>query len=436
MEWLDKVVQTFAGYAVRWRTRGGLFRIGAVLLLISWQIQSALKLPVTWLFVAAPLIALLWLVAWLIGSGRLPIPRGGKTIVLAIDLEVEVERNFGRIFQSLVTTIADLQLSQPMRLRRIDPAVVQTTSRAEWYLKNFHVAEVIWGRALAGKASNRQIQKFEVHWLWWLPSDSKQTAEAVLADLKLLEHGRTWTIEEVNELVDVEVLAEDFLEMSLAIIGILLLMEGSLQDAAAVFRRVVVGLQKHARPGLATKVARFREILHSTEFSLAFEAHERGHHKKAVEILERLLPSYPQDFEYRTTLARAYFLAGDTQAARRCTDELSRLDQSSPVVYVNRAFFCILDKKYKRAGEWYEKLMRSRREKLGVLSSVSEFLEEQYEEHPDEHAYLYGLAIVNGLLDEAVLDKDLTRFLDVTAGGTEYAPLRASAEALLKRSRT
>lgn len=436
MEWLAKALQNVSGYAVRWRTRGGFFRIGGALLLVTWQIQALLKLPTSWLSAIAFLVSIVWLIWWLIGSGRIPVPRRGKTIVFAIDLEVEVERNFGRIFQGLMRAVADLSLSQPLRLRRIDPAIVQTTSRAEWYLKNFHAAEVIWGRALAGKAANRQIHRFEVHWLWCLPSDSNQTAETVLADLKLLEHGRKWTIEEVNELVDVEVLAEDFLEMSLAIIGILLLMEGSLEDAANVLRRVEVGLGKHASPHLGAKIARIRQILHSTEFSLALEAHERGDHAKAVKILERLLPSYPKDFGYRTTLARAYFLAGDAEAAKRCTDELAQLDQSSPAVYVNRAFFCIREKKYKRAGEWYDKLMRSKRDKLGVLPSVSEFLEEQYEADPSEHAYLYGLAIVNGLVDPSVLAEDLKHFLDATAGRAEYAPLRASAEALLQRAAT
>jgi hypothetical protein len=166
VEWLAKVLQNFAGYAVRWRTRGGVFRIGSVLLLTAWQLHALLKLPTIWLAGVEPLVAGVWLVSWLVASGRVPIPRSGKTIVFAIDLEVEVERNFGRIFQSLVTIIADLPLSQPLRLKRVDPAIIRTKGRAEWYLKNFHITEVIWGRALAGKADNRQIQKFEVHWLW------------------------------------------------------------------------------------------------------------------------------------------------------------------------------------------------------------------------------------------------------------------------------
>jgi len=434
VEWLTKLLQNLGGYAIRWRTRGGFFRITATLCLGTWELQRLQELPAKFLLVAEPTVAIGWLFCWLIGSGRFLIPRRGKTIVFAIDLEVEAERNFGRIFQSLRAALSDLELAQPLTLKRIGPDIVRDTKDANSYVKNHAVSQVIWGRALAGKANNEQIQKLEVYWLWRLPGDKNVDPEAVLADLKLLERGKKWTIEEVNELVDIEIVAEDFLEMSLAILAILSLIDGKLDDAAVLFRRVVSGLQTHSGSD-RSKIDRFQSILDTAEFSIAARAHETGEHAKAVRILERLLPRYPADFDYRTTLARAYFLAGDTDAAKRCTAELAKLDPGSPVVYVNYAFFCILEGKYKTAGNWYEKLSRSRRDKLEVLTSVSEFLEAEYDAAPNEHAYLYGLAIVNGLIDPTVLHSDLRRFLEVTDDRREYLPLRTRALAVLRQLR-
>jgi hypothetical protein len=68
-----------------------------------------------------------------------------------------------------------------------------------------------------------------------------------------------------------------------------------------------------------------------------------------------------------------------------------------------------------------------------MIPSVSEFLEERYDEEPHEHGFLYGLAIVNGLLDRSVMLADLKAFLDHTEGRSEYGPMHARAGQLIEQ---
>ena len=428
VEWLPKLLETLSGYAFRWRTRAGLLSVGVTLLVATSQV---FKVGTVAFASGAIAVSLTWLVIWSIGSGQLWIPRAGKTIVLSIKVDVEAERNFNRIIESLKSAIRSLPLAQPLQLQRIGFDQIRDDRTADRYLENDGVAQVIWGHALAGKANNEQIQKFELH--WHQQTRANVNVNAIVSDVALLSQGRSWTIAEVNELVDVSVIAEDFLEMSLAIIGIMLLLDGNIRDGAVVFARVVRGLQQHhgQNPTRTQQIKRFDDILQTTQLAVAADAHSRGDHAVAIAILVPLLTRFPNDIDLRLNLARAYFCAGDRKAAVRSTNEIAEIDKSHPAVFANRAFFCILEKKYKRAGEWYRKLIGSGREKRGVLTSVSAFLEDRYNEEPEEHAYLYGLAIVNGIVDPSVLADDLSRFMDLTQGMSAYEPLRQSAKKLL-----
>jgi tetratricopeptide (TPR) repeat protein len=433
VEQIARFFSLLAGYAVRWRTKGGLARISVILLAATGEAHRVVGAPTAAFIYTGPAVLLSWLAIWLIGSGRVPLPPRKKTIAFAIDVEVEAERNFNRIFRRLSTTFDSLRLSQPLAVKRIASDLVNTERDADRYVQNYGVTQVVWGRAISGTAANVRIQRFEVHWLQRVPPGVN--VDSVISDLKLLERGRKWSIAEVNDLIDVEVVAEDFLEVSLAIVGILFVLERNYEDAATLFKRVVDGLDQHhpAGPARQPKLDRFREIYNATRLGIAARAEQAGDYAKAVYVLEDLLPVHSRDFQYRLVLARASFLAGDFEAAVRHTNEAAAIDQSNPAIYANRAFFCIRNAKYKKAGDWYDKLARSRRDKLDVLRSVSEFLENEYEQNPNEHAYLYGMAIVDGLIDPSVLVPELQRFLDATRSLAQYEPLRASATLLIGR---
>lgn len=437
MEPILKFFETLAGYALRWRTRGGYFRVLLVLLAASYQARALLPLNLPQLAVLDIALAFVWAVAWTILSGRLPIARGNtNSVVFAVDVEPDAERNYRRAFQTLKRVAESLPLSERLRVRRIAPDIVQSQPAAERYITNFGVAQVVWGRGLTGHIAEKASEKYEL--FYTQRTSPNANIEAIAQDVALLFAGRRWTVSELNSLVDVEVLAEDFIEASLAMIGILYVIEDRYRDAAVVFSRVVAGLEAHsgnrAKEIYEAQLSRFRDILHSLETTVALRAHAAGDDATAVNILNRLIPLYPENLNLHLTLARCHFYGGNLDGAIASTREVEKRDPGSPAVYANLAFFAILQKNYKRAAAYYEKLLKSRRDKAAVLPSVSEFLEERYAETPTEHAYLYGMAIVNGAVDSEVLREDLLTFLEVTSAEQQtYAALRVSATALLKQ---
>jgi tetratricopeptide (TPR) repeat protein len=163
----------------------------------------------------------------------------------------------------------------------------------------------------------------------------------------------------------------------------------------------------------------------------AFASHEAGDHETTVGLLSELLPEYPTNIDIRLTIARAFFYLGEIKAAVQQTNDILRIDRSNPAAFTNQAFFSIMRKKYDDAGKWYARLRASRRALTVPLETVTKFLEERYEESPDEHAYLFGIAIVNGLDDPAAMRVDLDEFLEKSNSRAEYAPLRKRAVELL-----
>ncbi len=439
MDFARQLIELLIGYAVRWRTRGGFLRIAVVLIAGTAVVARSVPVSIIVTVYACAVVVVLWVVIWAIGSGRIPIPRTGTTVVFAVDVDVEAERNFRRIFAMLKTEIDSLELTQPIRLRRIASDLVDSKRAAAEYSKNFVVDQVVWGTALAGKIHNEKIQSFDIRYHHRVSEELGLDIKRVMADVKTLAYGRTWNIREVEELIDVRVVAEDFLELSLGIIGIMLFVTDQLEDAAVVFARVVVGLERHAGLNPTAErhrqIDRFRELLSDVRITLAVQAHDRDNHEQAIALLRAVLAKAPNDLNALTLMARCYYYLDNRARAIAYTEQIRNIDPQNPVALSNLAFFALLQKDYERAGQWYDEFMASDDENADyVASSASEFLEERFDENPTEYGYLYALAILNDRTDSSLMCSDLAGFVRATEGDAAYEPLRTRAKALLAKN--
>ena len=432
---MRQALDLLTGYSVRWRTRGGLLRGSMVIVGLTFTATRYVGITRPAAFATAAITLAIWVAIWLVGSGRIRVPRTNLVVVFAVDVDVEAERNFQRIFGTLRRELRGLSLRAPIILRRIAPDLVADVQAAHRYIENFEVDQVVWGRALSGKAEGQKINKFDLLWTQRIKADLN--IEAARQDVRTLLMGRKWRITDLDELNDLEIVAEDFVEVCLGIVGIALFVEDRTDDAIEVLSRVVNGLEHHARQHPSTErrpqIIRYRQLLNGARMNLAIDAHANGDNTRVVELLEPVLAAAPDNINALMTMARARYYLGDIRRAIHYTEQIRAANPEHPSVPVNLAFFNILEHNYEEVVRWYDQLLQMGEQAASVIPSVSAFLEERYQESPNEHAFLYGMAVVNGFFDDALMRDDLEAFLERTESHPEYEPLRERADHLLRR---
>ncbi len=382
-------------------------------------------------------VALLWTGLWWYGTSRIVVPSSRPTIAFCFEVELEGERNYRKVIRKIRKQLSDLELDRDIRVLQVGPGAVASATDAERYCAKFGIQQVVWGIADYGTIKGKELLKFDVNHFLALSEMIEQNLNLLKRDYAILRDGRPFTIQNEESLIDVEVVADDFLEISLGLIAIQALIRGATNDAVKILSLVVPRLQarnqRAATKERSAQARRLAEILHGAMMRSAVASHEAGDHAATVSLIQKLLPAYPTNINIRLTIARAFFYLGDIKAAVQQTSDVLRIDKSNPAAFTNQAFFSILRKKYDEAGKWYERLRASRHALSVSLETVTKFLDERYEEAPNEHGYLFGLAIVNGLDDPAAMRADLQEFLEKTETRPEYASLRKRANEILAK---
>jgi hypothetical protein len=343
-------VEKIPGYLVRWRTKGGFFRI----LAFAVGLIETLRLALPQAHILYPLefaLAAGWLIFWSFGSGRVPFPQRGRIVAIGIDVDPEVERNWARLLKRLSREVGGLRLQTPITLRRIDAALVNDAPAAHAYVQRFGLEQLVWGSAEAGQRDSQRIHRFKLHYTQHFPKPVN--VEAVASDAALLIRGRRWTIAEINDLVDIDVLAEDFLEVAIGMIGINAFVQEHFEDATELFGRVVRGMTRRNGERDGHKLSRFRDIYQTAAVRVALDAHTSGQHEKTVSLIESLMPDLEKNIQVLLTLARAYYYTGNVKKAVHYTYRIRDLDPTEPAIFVNLAF------------------SRSRANSMDVLSSTT-----------------------------------------------------------------
>lgn len=167
---------------------------------------------------------LVWWLVWLVKSGRLVLPSGSRKVVaFAFRVDREGLRNYERILASLRRTLLEAKI--PIGVVRVDPAVIRCRQDAERYVQRQRVEGVFWGESRYGTEDGEKKLKFQLSLTTQVIQIRRELFDGYLRDLGLLLWNK-WTIDELNELKDVEALSEDFTEVVLGLVSIHLLLEG------------------------------------------------------------------------------------------------------------------------------------------------------------------------------------------------------------------
>lgn len=425
MQFVRDLVEAYAG---RWRAQSGFWAYAAAIAAALFGLLTWLDQPKAVTLAAIFVGDAIWFVVWYVRSGRCVLPSSGETVVVALDVDPEGTRQYERITRDLKREVAALPLPKPLRILVASPSVAADVESAIRYRQRFNLMMVVWGSSEYGQHEGERLLEFRLNYV--VPVvNPEQTLRLMMQDFQLLNEGRTWVIREVSDLIDRRALAEAMAENVLALIAIHYHIVGRTTEAVVIFRNVVLRESRRAGGTQRPALRRYRDLLHVTMRREATLAHERGDQITAIALAEELLQSYPENVDLLMLLARSHYYAGDVGAANRFTREIKRIDPKHPAVPANLAFFAIKSRSYVDVRRYYDHLIGARLEKFQFLPSISLFLDERYEEQPDEHAFLYGMAVVNWLHsgDVEARNADLDEFLDRTEKLDAYAPLRKRA---------
>jgi len=241
-----------------------------------------------------------------------------------------------------------------------------------------------------------------------------------------------WTINELDELKDVETLSEDFTEVVLGLVSIHLLLEGREGVAQQLLELVVSLRQKQApRTEIASaKAQRLRDLLIDLWARKAARAHVENRHSEAIELLERVRGQL--SFGGLLLLARARYRNGNLAQAIEVTAEVNRQWPNCAAVLVNRAFFATLAMNHAEMLDRYEELRRLPDAAIDVnLMEVHEFLWEEFRQSPDNLGLIFAAGMISRFFDRRVARRDFQEFLKKSARGHRWRLLRTRADSEL-----
>jgi len=125
------------------------------------------------------------------------------------------------------------------------------------------------------------------------------------------------------------------------------------------------------------------------------------------------------------------------EGAKDYIEKAKNIDKNHPTIYIDSAFFAILDKNYESALFWYEKVMNLIASADLAVIPLLEFLFDRYKENKNELAYLFAIGIINyKFVDREKGLSDLSNFIRKAKKLQHYFSMIKFAKKLLGKQKS
>lgn len=159
-----------------------------------------------------------------------------------------------------------------------------------------------------------------------------------------------------------------------------------------------------------------------------------GDYTKAIKIIEKGIKAGADKIDCYPALAVANYYLGNIDKAEEFTERIKDISKDHPVYLVNKAFFSIKRKEYKKASEYYEALRRKiTKDNEMLVNQVISFISDRVQEDNNEHAYLYSIGILTyNFINKKNGSKILSKFIKKATDNDVYMPMIKIATQLCK----
>lgn len=381
----------------------------------------------------------IWTITWSLQSGRIILPTKKKTLVLSFLVDDEARKNYKKVIDSLKSIVANLYLDKNVKIIKGSEDLIDNKVEAHKYREKTNVDLIVWGKTEYGNISGKRFTKFNLNHTIAISPSLRNKLDYFKADVSLILLKKKWTIDELDDLNDIYVVADDLFESCLFIIGLFYFDERLFDDSIKIFEslhQIVIrraNKQKNIDIESLAQIGRINAFLADSYFIKALELRQSDRIVETIKYLEKIPKFIPNKIPLYMELARCHYLLDDMSKAEMYTRKISKINKKHPAVSLNNAFFRIKQKKYPSVRFWYDELLKCKDLDEINPGEVISFIEKEYQKDTTEHAFVYGMAILNHFLDETLISSGLEKFLSLTKDKSEYLTLKQKAIELLNQ---
>ena len=417
---IDKIsidsIGRFIAYArPKRRTKGGLLLAYMFLFLIFFIVPLDF-LPFIKRIILYIISSLFVYILWLFISGRMIIP--SKNIRIAFALKA-IDPSTQNVIDVTISRVKEqlkiLKVLQQFKFYEIGTDIFETNEQAEKYNRKKNLDLTIHGTVYKGKEKSSyrydlKNSSFTVH----IRKSKKEEffQQLFLEDFAAMIQNRTWIIDDNNDLNDTIKVSENFLEIILSIIAIILSTRSdTLNLSITLIETLLPILDKKFDPKIKIskskdkqlikipveliRSGRLRKILTNSYVHISRIYIGDKRYQDALSSLQKGLKLGANKINCFTSLALVHYHLENIDKAEEYTNKINKLSKNDPYYFVNKAFFSIKRKKYKEVKSHYSNLKKYyKNEYVSIVEQVIKFLNERIQEDPDEFAYLYAIGIL------------------------------------------
>lgn len=440
----------------RRKTKIGYWLGVLLLVIVANYFTQINSLSVYWKLVLYLFSFLVLFVFWLFMSGRRIL--SSKKIKIAFVLK-SADPSSQEIISSTILRIKDklkiLDILNHFKFYEIGTDIFETNEQAEAFLIKRKLNLVIHGTVYGGKSES--CYRYDLRNFFFtynvmnVPKDSA-VWPVISSDINLMVANRNWIIEESNDLDDIIGVADNLFEIILSIIAIglsrskktidfsILLIEKLLpileKKIDPEHRKVILSKDKTQLkiPLELLRSGRLRGILNGCYINISRILINGGDYTKAINIIEKGIKAGVDKIDSYAGLALANYHLGNIDKAEEFTEKIEDISKDHPLYLVNKAFFSIKRKEYKKACEYYEELRRKiTKDNEFIVNQVISFISDRIQEDKNERAYLYSIGILTyNFINKKNGSRIFSKFIKKAKDNDAYMPMIKIATQLCK----
>ena len=377
-----------------------------------------------WLSCICLIVLLIILVSiWGFSTNRIQFSKNSTiniSIIASIDDNV-IEGTVTKLLEDVIEHIKNENDLRHIRIRLLPLNEVKNVEKAQKLLNSsrFSSDAVIFIRFISGNVQSAKSFKLQIQKLSFissinLKSEKKLLTEKIIAenDFTLRSIGNNYEYLEQNSFNDKIKIVDNLKDLIIFYSGIHLLYYNkfslALLNLRILFKKEETILKKYDKLSAdkfrskinskQLKAGRLYIILIDLYMICAQMKYNEGELEQMFKIYEeadRKLGVNNQSFKIYVPLAKYYYEKGDLPKSKEYTKKMQALHPNSPLVYLNYAFYSVLEKNLTLTVRNYRKLLESDLEgKSTNYVEVYDFIIEEKKKYPDNDLFIISELVI------------------------------------------